>query len=186
MTQSNPSAERDWDSHQLPQEKMELIRRRFQEVSEEPNAKIRGFAFERFLDEFFDAHGLRPRGSFHLKGTQIDGAFEWEGDIYKVEARWRKQKANTKDLDGLHGGTLTSKWTGGVFISVNGFSPKINETYRIGKPCNLIAISGDDLRLILDGRWGLDDALRAKRRHVAEMGEVYWPLPATKEEAGDA
>jgi hypothetical protein len=32
----------------------------------------RGFAYERFLKELFDANGLAPRASFRIVGEQID------------------------------------------------------------------------------------------------------------------
>ena len=157
----------------------------FQDLSAEGDHRKRGYMFERFLNEFFGAHGLNPRGSFRVVGRQIDGSFEWEGDTYKLEARWRKEKANAGDLDKLHASTQTSQWTRGLFISMSGFSPEAAEAYRIGKPCNLIAMSGDDLRLILEGRRTLLDALRAKKRHAAETGTAYWPLPKAKSESKD-
>ena len=45
-------------------------------------AHIRGFEFERFLGTLFEAHGLAPRSSFRLVGEQIDGSFDFGGDIY--------------------------------------------------------------------------------------------------------
>lgn len=165
------------DSHPLPQEKMEAMRRLFQGVNSEPNHRKRGYRFEKFLNEFFGAHGLNPRGSFRVDGWQIDGAFEWEGDTYKVEARWRKVKANAGDLAKLRGSTLTSEWTRGLFISMSGFSHKAIQTHSKGERPNLIGMSGDDLKLILEGRWTLIDALRAKLRHTGVTGEIYCPLP---------
>ena len=35
----------------------------------------RGYAFEKFLKDMFDAYGLSSRASFRLQGEQIDGSF---------------------------------------------------------------------------------------------------------------
>ena len=48
----------------------------------------RGFAFEKFLNELFDFYGLAPRGSFRLRGEQIDGSFQHDGHTYLLEAKW--------------------------------------------------------------------------------------------------
>ena len=37
--------------------------------------QIRGYDFEAFLNELFNAYGLSGRASFRLKGEQIDGSF---------------------------------------------------------------------------------------------------------------
>ena len=48
----------------------------------------RGYAFEKFLKEMFDAYGLSARASFRLVGEQIDGSFVSGGDTYLLEAKW--------------------------------------------------------------------------------------------------
>ena len=167
--------------HAVSSERMREFLKRFQKLAAEPDHKKRGLMFETFLNGFFHAHGLAPRGSFRVKGTQIDGSFEWDGDTYKVEARWRKSRADAADLQVLRGKAETSAWTRGLFISMSGFSPMASETHRMSRTVNVIGMSGDDLVLILDGQCTLDDALRAKRRHVGETGEAYLPLAkATK------
>jgi len=48
----------------------------------------RGFAFEKFLKDLFEAHGLAPRASFRLQGEQIDGSFQLSSETYLLEAKW--------------------------------------------------------------------------------------------------
>ena len=51
-----------------------------------------------------------------------------------------------------------------------------SETMRIGRKQNLIAMSGQDIVLILERHWTFADALRVKLRHTGETGDVYLPL----------
>ena len=60
--------------------------------------QARGYAFERFLKDVFDAYGLSARAAFRLKGEQIDGSFELDGQTYLPEARWRNAKADVQTL----------------------------------------------------------------------------------------
>ena len=69
-----------------------LARRLLQVARLEPQP--RGYAFEKFLKDMFDAYGLSARASFRLVGEQIDGSFVSGGDTYLLEAKW------TNDLVG--------------------------------------------------------------------------------------
>jgi hypothetical protein len=159
---------------------IEKLRSRFLSLYSEPNLQKRGLAFEPFLNDFFSIHGLDPRGSFRILGEQIDGSFEWQGATFLVEARWRNQAANTADLLVLRGKAEKSDWTRGLFISINGFSDLSTPTLQIGRKANLIAMSGQDLILILEQHWTLHEALRAKLRHTGETAEAYKPLSELK------
>ena len=63
---------------------------------------------------------------------------------------------------------------------LNGFSDLAIPTLQIGRKANLIAMSGQDLILILERHWTLHDALRAKLRHTGETAEAYKPLTELK------
>lgn len=160
----------------LSTDELNKLRTRFHELVAEPSPTKRGFKFEPFLNDFFALHGLNPRGSFRVQGEQIDGSFEWQGSTFLVEARWRSLAANTADLLVLRGKAEKSEWTRGLFISINGFSDLTSATLQIGRKANLIAMSGEDLTLILESYWTLQDALRAKLRHTGETAEAYKAL----------
>lgn len=152
------------------------LRRSFLTLFAEKDTQKRGFAFEPFLTDFFSLHGLDPKGSFRIDGEQIDGSFEWQGNTFLVEARWRAKPANAADLLVLRGKAEKSDWTRGLFISIYGFSELASPTLQIGRKANLIAMSGQDLMLILEQHWTLHDALRAKLRHTGETAEAYKAL----------
>ena len=164
----------------VPKGEIEKLRQQFLTLIIEPNSQKRGFAFEAFLKEFFVVHGLDPHGSFKIASEQIDGSFEWTGNTFLVEARWRKAEANAADLLVLRGKAEKSEWTRGLFISINGFSDLASPTLQIGRKANLIAMSGQDLILILEQHWTLNDALRAKLRHTGETAEAFKPLTELK------
>jgi hypothetical protein len=63
-----------------------------------------------------------------------------------------------------------------LFISVNGFSSLAADTFSRGRRANLITMDGQDLMLILEQRWSLQDAIRVKLRHAGETGGVILPL----------
>jgi len=162
-------------------EAIESLRKQYTALFAMQDAQARGFAFEKLLDELFAAHSLAPRGAFRLAGEQIDGSFEWNGGVFLVEARWRTKPADAADLLVLRGKAEKSEWTRGLFISINGFSSLATETLRMGRRANLIAMSGEDLALILEGHWTLEDALRVKLRHTGETGDAYLPLSKARE-----
>ena len=58
----------------------------------------RGFEFERFLRDFFEANGLSPRSSFRMKGEQIDGSFELSNETYLLEAKWQNLPCGVAEL----------------------------------------------------------------------------------------
>lgn len=155
---------------------IERLHQQFLGLFQEANAQRRGYLFEGFLNDLFHIHNLAPRGSFKVAGEQIDGSFEWKGITYLVEARWRANPSNTSDLLVLRGKAEKSDWTRGLFISINGFSPLASDTHMIGRKANLICMSGEDLILILEKHWSLEDALKAKLRHTGETAEVYVPI----------
>ena len=155
---------------------IEELRQRFLSLLGESNAQKRGLTFEPFLKDFFSLHGLDPRGSFRILGEQIDGSFEWQGNTFLVEARWRQAPANTADLLVLRGKAEKSEWTRALFISINGFSDLSTQTLQIGRKANLIAMSGQDMMLILERHWTLQEAIKSKLRHTGETAEAYKPL----------
>lgn len=150
-----------------------IIRSRFINIAIIENANERGFAFESFLNDFFEYYDLDPRRSFKISGEQIDGAFTFENTDYIVEAKWQKEPINAGDLYKFAGkisGKL--KITMGLFISFNGFSP---EALTVDAPGikSMVLMDGTDIISILDERIDLNELLYRKRRHASETGNIY-------------
>jgi hypothetical protein len=137
----------------------------------------RGFEFERFLKDLFNAYGLAPRASFKLVGEQIDGSFQLNSDVYLLEAKWQTKLTAQDHLlifrEKVEG---KSTWGRGLFISISGFSPEGLAAFARGRATNIVGMSGQDLFLILSGELSLTEAIEHKVRRAAETGAFFVPV----------
>ncbi|WP_241178778.1 restriction endonuclease [Mycobacterium sp. P7213] len=134
----------------------------------------RGKAFEGLLTDLFLIFDMEPRLSYSLAHEQIDGSLSFDTDDYIVEARWRQESTGREHLD-VFKTKVERKGRNalGIFVSVNTFSADALVQYGSSSP--FVVFTGDDLFMVLDGRIGLDDLLRAKKRHVNETGDCNLP-----------
>ncbi len=136
----------------------------------EPRA--RGFAFERFLRELFDANGLVARASFRLVGEQIDGSFELSAETYLLEAKWHGPPIGAADLHAFNGKVEEkAAWARGVFVSNSGFTEDGLVAFSRGK--RVVCIDGLDLHEMLDRGLGFAVVLHKKVRRAAESGQTF-------------
>lgn len=134
--------------------------------------QARGYAFEIFLQQLFEASSLQPRAPFKNTGEQIDGSFLCRGDIYLVEAKWVSNPIGVGELHILQG-KINEKaaWTRGVFISYYGFTNVGLEAF--GRRKSLICISGKDIHEALEKQIPFADVIDRKVRAAAETGSVF-------------
>ncbi len=134
--------------------------------------QARGYAFEGFLRDLFNAFGLEAREPFRLKGEQIDGSFVLQGDTYLVEAKWQGAPTGVDDLHTFHG-KLEQKaaWTRGLFVSNSGFTDEGLVAFGRGK--RVICMDGLDLFETLSRDLALDHVLQRKVRRAAETGMPF-------------
>jgi len=132
----------------------------------------RGYEFERFLRELFDAYGMMARASFRITGEQIDGSFVLHNETYLLEAKWQNAPTGAADLHTFEGklGEKAS-WSRGLFVSNSGFTPDGLAAFGRGK--RLICMDGFDLFEMLRLRLSVVDVLAAKTRRAAETGSPY-------------
>jgi len=129
----------------------------------------RGYAFEAFLKEVFDAHGLQGKTPFRLTGEQIDGSFEFAHETYLLEAKWQNEPAAAKDLRDFHGKVeAKAAWSRGLFVSNSGFTEEGLQSFGSGK--RIICMAGLDLYEIFHRRRSFTEVLRLKVRAAAETG----------------
>jgi hypothetical protein len=153
-------------------EVLQKLRKDFTNL-EATDPHLRGFEFEKFLKNLFEDFGLSPHSSFRIVGEQIDGSLQLDGEIYLVEAKWQKKPLGNSELltfCGKVGGKST--WARGLIISYSGFSDDALIAFSRGRATNIIAMTGQDLYFILEGRMSLIEALRQKVRRAAETGQV--------------
>lgn len=138
----------------------------------EPHA--RGFAFEKFLNKFFEVNNLSPKGAFRLVGEQIDGSFEINSTVYLLEAKWQKNPLSHEQLLVFREKVESkSTWSRGLFISESGYTKDGLNAFSKGRSTNIIGMTGQDIYFILDGKIPLIDVINRKSRHAAETGEFY-------------
>ena len=132
----------------------------------------RGYAFEKFLKDLFEANGLSPRASFRLVGEQIDGSFELTSDTYLLEAKWTNEQIGVADLHSFHG-KLDQKaaWSRGLFISDSGFTEDGLNAFGRGK--RVICMDGLDLYEMLDKNLSFGEVVSKKARRAAESGNPF-------------
>ena len=144
---------------------------RMQELLPLP-AQQRGYKFESFLKDAFNAFELQSKEAFRIAGEQIDGSFLLGHEVYLLEARWRDAASNVADLHTFHG-KLEQKaaWTRGLFVSYAGFTPDGLEAFGRGK--KLVCMDGLDLLEALSREISLQEVIARKIRHAAERGVVF-------------
>lgn len=155
----------------LDQARLQALKQRLIDLSSlDPQA--RGYAFERWLKELFDAHSLQAHSPFRLTGEQIDGSFALHGETYLVEAKWHGAMTPAADLHVFHGKIeQKAAWTRGLFVSNSGFTADGLEAFGRGK--RLICMDGLDLYDTLDRAIPLIDVLERKVRRAAETGNPF-------------
>lgn len=132
----------------------------------------RGYGFETWLNELFEAFYLAPKGAFRLRGEQIDGSFQLNSETYLVEAKWQSAKTGNADLHGFQGKIeQKASWARGVFISWSGFTKDGLEAWGKGK--RVVCVSGYDLVLMLKNNLSFRVLMEEKIRRAAETGSLY-------------
>jgi Restriction endonuclease len=133
----------------------------------------RGFAFEKFLKGLFDAHGLAAQNAFRIRGEQIDGSFEFQGQTYLLEAKWQNAQSGAGDLHTFQGKiSQKASWTRGLFVSNSGFTE--DGLHAFGRQKSVICMDGLDLYETLSRRLSFVDVMSGKVRRAAETGAVFY------------
>jgi hypothetical protein len=155
---------------------LDELQKRLMAVTALP-AQQRGFQFEKFLGELFEAYDLAPRAAFRLVGEQIDGSLQFQGQTYLVEARWQAEQMAEAALlvfSGKVGGK--ADWSRGLFISISGFTEQGLEGFARGKPTNIICMDGLDLYHVMCGGLDFRTVIERKARIAAETNRAFAPV----------
>jgi len=136
--------------------------------------QLRGFAFEKYLRELFEAYNLQPRGSFKLIGEQIDGSFILHNEIYLLEAKWTNKQIDKSNLV-VFNEKVSSKsgFTRGLYISFANFSEDALATLSQGRTVHIILMTVQELAIMLTRELDLSDVLWRKVRALAEEGTYH-------------
>lgn len=156
---------------------LESLKNEFIALHDDPDRHSAGLKLETVLNRLFELHGLAPREPFRVRGEQIDGSFELDHEVYLLEAKWHQEPCPAADLyifrEKIEG---KSKFTRGVFLSINGVSRDAAHAITQGKQPNFFIIDGYDLMMALEDNVGLPVFLRRRQRLLAEQGRVCVPF----------
>ena len=132
----------------------------------------RGYDFEKFLKDLFNAYALEAREPFRIRGEQIDGSFQLDGATYLLEAKWQNQPTGAADLRAFHGKVEEkAAWSRGLFISYSGFSE--DGLFALGRGKKVICMDGRDIYEILSHSIPLDQVVIEKARQAASHGKIF-------------
>jgi hypothetical protein len=160
----------------VTRETLAALRSRFLQISNLPPQE-RGYAFEKFLYDLFDAYRFNPRPSFRIVGEQIDGSIEFEHEIYLIEAKWQVEPIVQGDLAVLDSRVSGHSQIGrGIFITVGCFSADGITAHERLRPSAMIGIDGQDLYFVLENGLSLGEVLRCKLRWLVETGHFHHPV----------
>ena len=166
-------------SNVIPAPRVEAIefdrfRMRLIEIRDLPPHQ-RGYAFEGFLQDMFNAFGMAAREPFRNIGEQIDGSFELAGETYLVEAKWLNRKVGVAELGAFHSKLeQKAQWTRGAFISFQGFTGEGLDAFGRGR--RIICLEGRDLFKAMEQGVSLDRLIALKVRRAAETGNIFVPI----------
>jgi hypothetical protein len=156
---------------------LEELKQNFLGLHDVENRQYAGLKLENVLNRLFELHNLAPREPFRVVGEQIDGSFELDYEVYLLEAKWHQEPRPAADLyvfrEKIEG---KSKFTRGVFLSINGVSPEANDALTRGKQANFFIIHGYDIMMLLGDNMDLPTFLRRRQRLLAEEGRVCVPF----------
>jgi hypothetical protein len=180
--QRENEANRKWETTYLKAQKAkDDLKDRFITLMREENAQSRGYLFETFLNDLFEAEQLAPRASFRINNEQIDGSFSWQGKTYLVEAKWVQQQVAGAEFGAfdykMSGRTLDTR---GVFISVNGYSPAAIQGLNSKGALRFVCLDGAHISRSLEPGQSLSKLLSTVWRHADETGEAYLSVSAFK------
>jgi hypothetical protein len=154
-------------------QELESLKSEYFALRDADNRPKAGMALEKILNRLFALHDLSPRDPFRVIGEQIDGSFELDHEVYLLEAKWCQDPTPAKDLyafrEEIEG---KSKYTRGVFISINGISREASIAITKGKQPNFFVVDGYDITMLLEDNMDLKEFLRRRQRLLAEEGKV--------------
>lgn len=152
---------------------LEELKTEFLALHDTPDRQRAGLDLEKVLNRLFSLNDLSPREPFRVVGEQIDGSFELDHEIYLLEAKWQQDASSAADLyvfrEKIEG---KSKFTRGVFLSINGVTNQASDAITCGKQPNFFIIDGFDIMMLLEDNMDLRTFLSRRQRLLAEEGCV--------------
>jgi hypothetical protein len=153
-------------------------------LKEMNNAQERGYEFEKLIANYFQISLGNSISSHRIKSTtieQIDAAFHFEKDYYRVEAKWTKDKTDHTDIADFYFKLQTIGVTG-LFISINGFTDTAVERARkLKTEVKVLLMDGDEIEATLRGSPTFDEAIRLKQLYFYLEDNPYYKITPSEQ-----
>ena len=157
------------------------VRARFKRVSRLADPQKRGYELEKLVFHLARLNLGFAKPSYRFSRgpqsmSQIDCYFEYRGDRYRVECKWKHEP-----LDVTHFATFRESLdvfgVAGILISMSGFDvATIERAHEHRKEKAILLVDGDEMIMVFDGRLNFDHLLRVKRLHYDQYSETYYRI----------
>ena len=143
------------------------------DLEKAPNAQLRGYAFEKYLNELFNAFGLDPHASYKTVYDQIDGSFILNGNTILIEAKYKKNLIPKDDLI-LFTNKIEQKshYARGLFITYTLVDNQAIK-YFTDRSSRFVVLTVEELYIMCQNKNSLINILMDKFRHLDERGIIY-------------
>lgn len=149
--------------------------------NDEIDKHLRGRQFQTLFESLLKiTYGASVLGSHRVRGREVDAAFRWDGDHYRVETKWEAKPSGSPDFD-IFRSKLDTANAKGVFVSMSGFRPPAIEAAKdISKTHTIILIDGDEIRNIMSGKLRLETVLESKITNFEMYGNPYFKVESKR------
>lgn len=152
------------------------LKERFLVLAGQEDRQAAGQALNTLLTDLFELADLAPSEPFRVVGEEIDGAFDFNHEIYLVEAKWTTAKTSAQPLYSFNEKIRRkSDYTRGIFVSINGYTDEALTAFRTGSTSRAVLIDGAHLMRVLDGGMSLAALLLKVTREFVQRGKIYLP-----------
>jgi Restriction endonuclease len=129
--------------------------------------QARGFELERLFFQLLELEKIECFPSYKTDSEQIDALFLFENKYFFTELKWTKGTVPVSEVYSFQG-KMRNKFVGslGLFISMNGFSSKVNE--QIEK--NTILFDKSDLDFCFYDDYTFSEILKVKLNRAVQYG----------------
>lgn len=149
-----------------------IIREQFKEISKIVGQK-RGYEFEKFFNKMMKVWGIIVEVPFKIVGEQIDGAIKYDSHHYLVELKWEKKKAAHQEISSLYMKVEGKMDARGIFISMEGYSKEILESFPKGKNIKVLFLDGNHLSNVIYGNYTFRELLEHAVNQASTRANIY-------------
>jgi tetratricopeptide (TPR) repeat protein len=155
------------------------IYKAYLQLKELKSPQERGFDFEKLIRAYFQLSLGNSVGSHRIVSSaidQIDAAFFFEKNFYRVEVKWTKKKTDHTDVSDFYFKIKTFGVTG-LLISINGFSESaIERAKSLKNEVRLLLMDGEEIELTLKGTISFDQAIIIKQLYFYLQDNPYYRI----------